>query len=68
MPSLRERIGVVPQEPMLFNDTIMNNIRYARLSATDKEVHEACRAAAIHDKIVSFPDGKGIHFPLLIAH
>ncbi|KAH7403640.1 hypothetical protein BKA64DRAFT_574026, partial [Cadophora sp. MPI-SDFR-AT-0126] len=55
--SLREKIGVVPQEPMLFNDTIMNNIRYARLSASDKEVHEACRAAAIHDKIVSFPDG-----------
>jgi len=57
LDSLRERIGVVPQEPMLFNDTIMNNIRYARLSATDEEVHEACRAAAIHDKIKTFPDG-----------
>ncbi|XMA10963.1 hypothetical protein WAI453_003754 [Rhynchosporium graminicola] len=57
LDSLRERIGVVPQEPMLFNDSIMNNIRYARLSASDKEVHEACRAAAIHDKIESFPDG-----------
>lgn len=55
-PSLREKIGVVPQDPMLFNDTIMNNIRYARLSATDEEVHEACRAAAIHDKILTFPD------------
>ncbi|KAL5314080.1 hypothetical protein ACEPPN_018504 [Leptodophora sp. 'Broadleaf-Isolate-01'] len=57
LDSLREKIGVVPQEPMLFNDSIMNNIRYARLSASDKEVYEACRAAAIHDKIESFPDG-----------
>lgn len=57
LDSLREKIGVVPQDPMLFNDTIMNNIRYARLAATDKEVHEACKAAAIHDKISSFPDG-----------
>lgn len=42
---------------MLFNDSIMNNIRYARVSATDKEVYEACQAAAVHDKIMSFPDG-----------
>jgi ABC-type transport system involved in Fe-S cluster assembly fused permease/ATPase subunit len=56
--SLRENIGVVPQDPMLFNDSIMNNIRYARLSASDKEVYEACKAAAVHDKIVSFPDGE----------
>ncbi|PBP16225.1 ABC transporter [Diplocarpon rosae] len=55
--SLRENIGVVPQDPMLFNDSIMNNIRYARLSASDEEVHEACKAAAVHDKILSFPDG-----------
>ncbi|PBP22523.1 hypothetical protein BUE80_DR006542, partial [Diplocarpon rosae] len=55
--SLRENIGVVPQDPMLFNDSIMNNIRYARLSASDEEVYEACKAAAVHDKILSFPDG-----------
>lgn len=55
--SLREKIGVVPQDPRLFYDSIMNNIRYARLSATDEEVHEACRAAAVHDKIMTFPDG-----------
>jgi ABC-type multidrug transport system fused ATPase/permease subunit len=42
---------------MLFNDSIMNNIRYARITASDKEVYEACRAAAIHEKIMSFPDG-----------
>lgn len=42
---------------MLFNDSIMNNVRYARVTATDKEVYEACKAAAVHDKIMSFPDG-----------
>lgn len=55
--SLREKIGVVPQDPTLFNDTIMNNIRYSRLDASEKDVHEACKAAAIHDKIMAFPDG-----------
>ncbi|TVY75636.1 Heavy metal tolerance protein [Lachnellula suecica] len=55
--SLREKIGVVPQDPTLFDDSIMNNVRYSRLSATDEEVYEACRAAAIHDKILTFPDG-----------
>ncbi|CAG8981855.1 hypothetical protein HYALB_00009530 [Hymenoscyphus albidus] len=57
LSSLRENIGVVPQNPTLFGDSIMNNVRYARLSATDEEVYEACKAAAIHDKIMSFPDG-----------
>ena len=56
--SLRDKIGVVPQDPMLFYDTIMNNIRYARQTASDSEVYEACTAAAVHDKIMSFPDGK----------
>ncbi|ROW16195.1 hypothetical protein VPNG_01761 [Cytospora leucostoma] len=55
--SLRANIGVVPQNPSLFNDTIMNNIRYARLEATDEEVFEACRAAAMHDQILGFSDG-----------
>jgi len=41
---------------MLFDDTVMNNIRYARLTATDEEVYEACKAAAVHDKIMTFPD------------
>ncbi|KAF2843635.1 hypothetical protein M501DRAFT_985735 [Patellaria atrata CBS 101060] len=55
--SLRNVIGVVPQDPSLFNMSIMENIRYARLEATDEEVFEACKAAAIHNKILSFPDG-----------
>lgn len=50
-------MGVVPQDPTLFNDTIMNNLRYARLDATDEEVYEACKAAAVHDKIMKFADG-----------
>ncbi|KAF1352244.1 putative ABC transporter [Delphinella strobiligena] len=57
LDSLRDSFGMVPQDPALFNLSIMENVRYARLEATDDEVYEACRAAAIHDKILSFPDG-----------
>ncbi|KAF2716406.1 putative ABC transporter [Polychaeton citri CBS 116435] len=56
LESLRNSFGMVPQDPSLFNITIMENIRYARLDASDEEVKDACRAAAIHDKIESFPD------------
>lgn len=54
--SLRDAIGVVPQDPSLFNRSILENVRYARLDATDEEIYEACKAAAIHDKIMTFPD------------
>jgi ABC-type multidrug transport system fused ATPase/permease subunit len=57
LDSLRTAIGVVPQAPLLFNGTILENLRYARLDATDADIEEACRAAAIHDKILSFADG-----------
>lgn len=56
LDSLRDSFGMVPQDPALFNVSIMENVRYARLDATDDEVKDACRAAAIHDKIESFPD------------
>lgn len=56
--SLRSKIGMVPQEPMLFHDSIMNNIRYAQLTASDEEVYEACKAAAVHEKIMAFPNGE----------
>lgn len=56
LSSLREVLGVVPQDPLLFNASVMENLRYARPSATDKEIFEACRAAAIHDKILTFAD------------
>lgn len=55
--SLRQNIGVVPQDTVLFNETVMYNLKYANPDATDEMVFDACRAASIHDKIVSFPDG-----------
>lgn len=55
--SLRKAIGVVPQETVLFNNTIRYNIRYGRLDATDQEIEEAARAAQIHDRIMSFDLG-----------
>ncbi|RDA92094.1 hypothetical protein CP533_3580 [Ophiocordyceps camponoti-saundersi (nom. inval.)] len=61
--SLRDRIGVVPQSPILFDDTIINNVRYGRITATDEEVYEACRAACIHDKIKAFTNGMFPNFP-----
>lgn len=60
--SLRAHIGVVPQDTVLFNDTIQNNIRYGRISATDAEVEEAAIAADIHEKIMNFPDGDAFSF------
>ncbi|OVA02204.1 ABC transporter [Macleaya cordata] len=54
--SLRKSIGVVPQDTVLFNDTIFHNIRYGRLSATEEEVYDAARRAAIHDTIMNFPE------------
>ncbi|KAL9096582.1 MAG: hypothetical protein Q9165_001069 [Trypethelium subeluteriae] len=55
--SLRDVFGIVPQNPRLFNKSIMDNVRYGRLDATDEEVYDACRAAAIHDKIMTFTKG-----------
>jgi ABC-type transport system involved in Fe-S cluster assembly fused permease/ATPase subunit len=55
--SLRRHIGVVPQDTVLFNETLMYNLKYANQDATDEDVYAACRAASIHDKIMAFPDG-----------
>jgi ABC-type transport system involved in Fe-S cluster assembly fused permease/ATPase subunit len=55
--SVRRFIGVVPQDTLLFNESLMYNLKYANPNATDEEVYDACRAAAIHDRIQSFPDG-----------
>jgi ATP-binding cassette subfamily B protein len=54
--SLRSAIGIVPQDTVLFNDTILYNIRYGRPEATDEEIYEAARAAHIHDFIESLPN------------
>jgi ATP-binding cassette subfamily B protein len=53
--SLRAAIGIVPQDTVLFNDTILYNIRYGRPQASDAEVVEAARAAHIHDFIETLP-------------
>ena len=54
---LRDCIGVVTQETYLFNGTIRENLLYARESATEEELEEACKIANIHDYITSQPDG-----------
>lgn len=55
--SLREQIGLVPQETMLFSTSVMENIRYGRLEATDEEVIEAAKAANAEEFIKELPDG-----------
>jgi ATP-binding cassette, subfamily B, heavy metal transporter len=55
--SVREAIGIVPQDTVLFNDTVAYNIAYGRPGATQAEVEEAAKSARIHDFIVSTPLG-----------
>lgn len=57
LKSLRNQIGIVNQETMLFNDTIRANIAYGKLDATDKEIEEAARRAHAHDFISKCPQG-----------
>jgi ATP-binding cassette subfamily B protein len=57
LESLRSVVGVVPQDAHLFHDTIRANLLYARPSATEKELIEACEAARIWKVISSLPDG-----------
>ncbi len=56
--SLRDQIGIVPQETILFSDTVYENIRYGKLEATPEEIEAAARAANAHDFITQdLPDG-----------
>lgn len=55
--NLRDLESLVTQETHLFHDTIRNNLRIARLDATDGEIEEACRKASVHDFIASLPQG-----------
>lgn len=57
--SLRNAIAFVPQEPILFHRTLMENIRYGRRSATDEEVYDAAKKAHCHEFISGFKDGYG---------
>jgi ATP-binding cassette, subfamily B, vacuolar membrane transporter HMT1/ACLQ len=54
--SVRRLIGVVPQDTILFNETLMYNLKYARPGVTEEEVYRACQAASIHERIMSFPE------------
>lgn len=53
---LRDSIGVVPQEAFLFSDTIKNNIKFGKENATDDEVIQSAKNAAVHDNIIDFKD------------
>jgi ATP-binding cassette, subfamily B, bacterial len=55
--SLRERIAIVLQDPVLFSGTIADNLRYGRLNATQPEIEQAARAAHAHDFIMRLPKG-----------
>ncbi len=57
--SLRRAIGVVPQDTVLFNDTIRYNIAYGRPGAAKEEIEDAARHARIHDFVAALPDGYG---------
>ena len=57
LSSLGEFVGAVTQETYLVHSTIRENLRYAKPDATDAEIEEACRAAAIWDHIASLPEG-----------
>lgn len=54
--SLRKAIGIVPQDSVLWNDTIGANVGYGKEDATDEEIIEAAQAAKLHDRILSFPE------------
>jgi len=55
--SLRDQIAIVTQEPILFNDTVRNNIAYGNKNASDRDIENAARAAYAYEFIQNFPDG-----------
>ncbi|MDH4482429.1 MAG: ABC transporter transmembrane domain-containing protein [Rhodoferax sp.] len=57
LADLRERIGIVPQDAVIFSSSALENIRYGRPSATDAEVQQAAEAAFAHDFITELPEG-----------
>ncbi|TGE33664.1 ABC transporter ATP-binding protein [Desulfosporosinus sp. Sb-LF] len=64
LESLRQQIGIVMQEPYLFNDTIEENLRYGKEDATEGEIITACKLAYIHDFIMTLPD----HYKTLVGN
>ncbi|KIW93919.1 uncharacterized protein Z519_05234 [Cladophialophora bantiana CBS 173.52] len=57
MESFRKHIAMVPQNPVVFNKSVLENVRYPDIDCTVEEAIEACKAAALHDKIMSFTHG-----------
>jgi ATP-binding cassette, subfamily B, bacterial MsbA len=57
LADLRKNIAIVSQEPVLFNDTVYNNLRFGRIEATREEVEKAAKDAFAHDFILSLPQG-----------
>ena len=57
LESLGRVIGVVTQETYLFHASVLDNLRYAKPDATQEEIEEAARAAAIHDRVMELPEG-----------
>jgi ATP-binding cassette subfamily B (MDR/TAP) protein 7 len=57
LSSLRQAIGVVPQDTPMFHSDILHNIRYGRMDASDEEVMEAAKKANVHNTIARLPDG-----------
>ena len=57
LDSLRNQVGIVPQETILFNGSVYDNILYGSLDATKEEIEEAAKAANAHDFIMELPDG-----------
>lgn len=57
LASLRAQMGLVPQDPFFFHDTILNNLLFAKENSNRQEIEAACRAARIHEMIVGLPDG-----------
>jgi subfamily B ATP-binding cassette protein MsbA len=55
--SLRDQISIVTQEPILFNESVRDNIRYGRMDATDEQIENAAKAAFAHEFILGFPRG-----------
>ncbi|KAH8929635.1 P-loop containing nucleoside triphosphate hydrolase protein [Atractiella rhizophila] len=55
--SLRSQVGVVPQDSMVFNETVRYNIRYGNPTADEDRIISAAKAAQIHDRVLSFSDG-----------
>lgn len=65
---LREMIGVVSQEPILFATTISENIRYGRLNVTQQEIEQATKEANAYDFIMNLPQVRGVSVLVFINH